>query len=79
MKMYRFAMGGKCFPILIEEDNGEVRTSTVGLQKVVEHIAKQHVTKSGAIRLVYNGGSSVPYKNPDGTISERWIEITDEK
>ena len=76
MKLYRFGNFGKCFPILIEEENGEVRTATVGLTRVVEHIGRQHVTNSGAIRLVYGGGSSIPYKNSDGTINERWVEIT---
>lgn len=76
MRIYRFGNAPKCYPILIEEDNGEVRTATVGLSKVVEHIAKLYENKTGAIRLVYNNGSSVPYKNPDGTISSRWIEIT---
>lgn len=75
MKIYKFRGNPKCYPILIEEDNGEVRTATVGLTKVVEHIAKQYVNKTGAIRLIYSGGSSIPYKNADGTISDRWIEI----
>jgi hypothetical protein len=76
MKIYRLSSGGtKCYTILIEEDDGELRTSTVGLSRVVEHVAKPYVTKSGAIRLIYGGGSSMPYKNSDGTISERWREI----
>ena len=76
MRMYRFNSGGtKCYPILIEEDNGEIRTATVGLQRVIEHVVKPYVTKSGAVRLTYGGGSSMPYKNSDGTISERWREI----
>jgi hypothetical protein len=75
MKIYRFKGSPKCYPILIEEDNGELRTATVGLTKVVEHIAKTYINKSGSIRLIYAGGSSIPYKNPDGSISERWAEI----
>ncbi len=77
MKIYKFRGGSpKGYPILIEEDNGEVRTATVGLTKVVEYVAKQYVNRTGAIRLIYAGGSSVPYKDADGKISERWIEIT---
>jgi hypothetical protein len=75
MNLYRFGNNPKFFPILIEEDNGEIRTATVGVSKVVEHIAKKHITPNGSTRLVYAGGSSIPYKNPDGTLSERWTKI----
>ena len=76
MKMYRFGSGNvKCFTILIEEDDGELRTATVGLSKVVEHIAKVYKAKCGSTRLVYANGSSVPYKDANGKMSERWIEI----
>ena len=75
MNLYRFGNNPKFFPILIEEDNGEIRTATVGVSKVVEHIARKHITPNGSTRLVYAGGSSIPYKNPDGTMSERWTKI----
>ena len=75
MKIYRFGNAPKCYQILIEENNGEIRTATVGLTKVTEHIAKVYESKSGVKRIVYANGSSAPYKNEKGVMSERWTEI----
>ena len=78
MKVYRYDDGSNAswYEILIEEDSGERRLALVGLNNIVhEHIAKEVVHKSGIVRLVYGGGSSIPYKNADGTICEKWKEI----
>ena len=75
MKAYRFGEGNFCYDIIIEEDNGEIRVASVGPKAITEHIAK--VTKSllGYQRLVYGSGSSIPYKNQDGTLNERYKRI----
>ena len=75
MNLYRFGDNPKFFTLLIEEDNGEMRVTTVGIKNVIEHIAREYVTKDGYIRLTYAGGSSIPYKNPDGTMSNKWTKI----
>jgi hypothetical protein len=76
MKVYRF--GNEpcvCYQIIIEEDNGEIRTATVGLKTITEYIAEPITFKSGITRLNYGSGSSMPYKNADGTLCEKYIEI----
>lgn len=76
MKVYRFGnFACRCFSIIIEEDNGEIRVSTVGLETVTEYIAKPYYLNNGMVRLIYGDGSSMPYKNADGTISDKYFEI----
>ena len=78
MEIYRYGEDANmvCYTILIIEDNGEMRISTVGLDTVNEHIAYEYKCKSGVIRLIYGGGSSVPFKDETGKLHERWVKIS---
>jgi hypothetical protein len=78
MEIYRFGeeVGTQCYTILIIEDNGEKRISTVGLDNVTEYIAKEHPTSEGYVRLRYGSGSSVPYIVPGGKLCDKWIKIS---
>lgn len=78
MEIYRYGEDANvvCYTILIIEDNGEKRISTVGLREVTEHIAYEHKNKNGYVRLLYGGGSSVPYKDENGNLHERWVKIS---
>lgn len=75
MKAYRFGEGNFCYDIIIEEDNGEIRVASVGPKTITEHIAKVTKSPTGYQRLVYGSGSSIPYKNQDGTLNERYKRI----
>jgi hypothetical protein len=78
MEVYRFGeeVGTQCYTILIIEDNGEKRISTVGLSNVTEYIAHEHPTSEGYVRLRYGSGSSIPYIVPGGKMCEKWVKIS---
>ena len=78
MEVYRFGeeVGTQCYTILIIEDNGEKRISTVGLDNVTEYIAKEWPTSEGYVRLRYGSGSSVPYIVPGGKMCDKWVKIS---
>ena len=78
MEIYRYGEEENmvCYTILIIEDDGEKRISTVGLNTVTEQIAYEHHCKTGIVRLVYGGGSSVPFKDENGNLHKRWVKIS---
>jgi len=76
MKVYRFGKEKTpCHDIIIEEDNGEVRVAFVGLKSIKEYIAQPTEFGSGIKRLLYGNGSSMPYKNSDGKLCEKYVLI----
>lgn len=59
--------------IVTEED---IRIVTVGLKEVSEKICTVYKNdKTGYSRLLFGNGSSFPYKNPDGTLNAKWVEV----
>jgi hypothetical protein len=78
MKVYKFGEGN-FYDLIIEEDNGEVRVASVTSKKVVEYIAEKYVTKEGIVRVIYGGGSSMPFRNADGSLNMRIKEIINEE
>ena len=79
MKVYKFGDSEVYYDLVIEEDNGEVRVANVCKDCVREYVATEVVCKGGYIRLSYGKGSSMPYKDADGTINKRFKEITYEE
>lgn len=75
MKVYRFGEAKNFYDLIIEEDNGEIRVASVRPKSVTEYIAKVTKSPTGYQRLVYGSGSSIPYKNQDGTLNERYKRI----
>lgn len=76
MKVYRFGTStAVCYDIIIEEDDGSIKVATVGLKNVVEKDAKPMLLKSSITRLIYGKGSSMPYKNKDGTLNDKYVLI----
>ena len=78
MKVYKFGEGS-FYDLIIEEDNGEVRVASVVNNKVTEYIAKKYVTKEGIVRVIYGGGSSMPFRNADGSLNMRITELVNEE
>lgn len=78
MKVYKFGEGN-FYDLIIEEDNGEIRVASVTSKKVVEYIAEKYVTKEGIVRVIYGGGSSMPFRNADGSLNMRIKEIVNEE
>ena len=78
MKVYKFGEGN-FYDLIIEEDNGETRVASVTSKKVVEYIAEKYVTKDGIVRVIYGGGSSMPFRNADGSLNMRIKEIVNEE
>ena len=79
MKVYKFGDSEVYYDLVIEEDNGEIRVANVSKDFIREYIATEVICKDGYIRLSYGTGSSMPYKNADGTINQRFKEIEYEK
>jgi hypothetical protein len=77
MKVYKFGEGN-FYDLIIEEDNGETRVASVTPKKVVEYIAEKYVTKEGIVRVIYGIGSSMPFRNADGSLNMRIKEIVNE-
>lgn len=74
MKVYKFGKESNiCYNIIIEEDNGEVRVAFVGTRSVTEYIAKVVKYDTGFVRLLYGAGSSMPYKNSNGVLCEKYV------
>lgn len=76
MKVYKFDKESNiCYNIIIEEDSGEIRVAFVGSKHITEYIA--HVVKSeyGFSRLIYGSGSSMPYKDSNGKLCEKYFLI----
>ena len=78
MKVYKFGEGF-FYDLIIEEDNGEVRVASVTTNKVTEYIAKKYVNKDGITRVIYGGGSSMPFRNADGSLNMRIKELVNEE
>ena len=80
MKVYRFGSStALCYDIIIFEDDGSIKVATVGLKNVIEKEARPMHLKSGITRLIYGGGSSLPYKNEDGKLNDKYILIYEKK
>jgi hypothetical protein len=76
MKVYRYGKEpNPCYNIIIEEDDGTFKVAFVGLNSVKEQIAKEYHLNNGIVRLVFGGGSSMPYKDKDGKLCERYVLI----
>lgn len=75
MKVYRFGEECPCYNIIIEEDNGEIRVAFVGTKHTKEYIAQQVKHGSDIIRLSFGNGSSMPYKNSNGKLCEKYVLI----
>ncbi len=75
MRVYRFGDNAICHNIIIEEDSGEIRVAFVGTEKVIEYIAKPSVVQNGIVRLNFGAGSSMPYKNADGSLCTKYTMI----
>jgi hypothetical protein len=78
MKVYKFGDSGNFYELIIEEDNGDKKVAVVCNGRVKEYVAKEVVCKGGYTRLTYGGGSSMPYKNADGTINSKYKEVKNE-
>ena len=78
MKVYRFGDNTFCYNIVIEEDSGEIRVAFVGVDKVMEYIATPTLLQNGITRLNFGAGSSMPYKNADGSLCTKYTVIYEE-
>lgn len=75
MKIYKFGTSScVIYDIMIVTDD-EIRVATIGLHRITEHICKVKKYPAGFSRIEYGSGSSFPYKNEDGTLNERWVEL----
>ena len=75
MKTYKFG-DGNFYSLVIESDDG-IKVADVCGDKIIEYDAKEYDCKGGIIRLEYGNGSSLPYKNADGTINEKYTLISE--
>jgi hypothetical protein len=75
MKAYRYRNESGCYYILIEEDDGDKRIALIGRESIIEHLTELKESPSGSSRLMFGGGSSIPYKDADGNLVESWIEL----
>jgi len=66
---------GNFYYLLIEEDNADKKIACVCGDKTTEYYAKEYECNGGITRLSYGNGSSVPYKNADGSLFKGWQEI----
>lgn len=66
---------GNLYLLLIEEDNADKKIACVCGDKTVEYFAKEYECEGGIIRLSYGSGSSVPYKNANGSLFKGWKEV----
>ena len=79
MKVYRFGDSPTvCYNIIIIEDSGEIRITTVGLKTIKEEIATIKKCGNGIERLLYGTGSSMPYKNSEGELCEKYSLVYEE-
>lgn len=75
MKLYRFGTSTCLIQDILIITEEDIRVVTIGVSNIREHICKVQTYPAGFTRLVYGNGSSFPYKNADGTMNERWVEI----
>lgn len=75
MKAYRFGEYTPCYQLVIEEDDNTIKVAFVTPKSIVEHIATPVKSKLGFVRLVYGSGSSMPYKDENGNLYERYRKI----
>lgn len=75
MRVYKFGNNSICYDIIIEEDSGEIRVAFISADKVIEYIATPQVLQDGIIRLNFGVGSSMPYKNADGSLCAKYTMI----
>jgi hypothetical protein len=72
--VYRFGEGN-LYWLLIEEDDDSKRIVMVCGENITEYEAKEYECSGGMTRLSYGSGSSMPYKNPNGTIFKGWVKV----
>ena len=75
MKVYKNRNDAEYYYILIEYDSGEVRIAFISKTTVTEYLAEITEARNGFSRIIFGGGSSMPYKDSNGKLCNNWIEI----
>ena len=73
MIQYKFSNCHEYYPILTIYDNGEMELASRqgDVIKIHQSVVAQ-TTHDGCVRLVFDGSSSLPYKDSNGNLNKLW-------